>query len=131
MSYRGGESKVRYRPLCRAMRKRQTGAESIFWKMCRNRRLFGLKFRRQHQIGSCIVDFYCPELRLAIEFDGDRHYTSDGREADLVRDYELELSGITVVRCRNREFLDRPSVVLGKIERMALRKRDRDRITAG
>jgi very-short-patch-repair endonuclease len=31
------------------------------------------KFHRQKPIGPYIVDFYCAELRLVIEIDGDSH----------------------------------------------------------
>src|SRR5690606_1794412 len=54
----------------RELRKKQTKAEEIFWQLVRNRKFNNLKFRRQHQIGNYIADFYCVELRLVIEFDG-------------------------------------------------------------
>ncbi|MDO8599192.1 MAG: DUF559 domain-containing protein, partial [bacterium] len=47
--------------------------ELILWQRIRNEQL-GVKFRRQHSIGSAIVDFYAPSVRLAIELDGESHY---------------------------------------------------------
>ncbi len=43
------------------------------WSLLRNRRIGGLKFRRQHVIGAFIVDFYCADLRLVLELDGAPH----------------------------------------------------------
>ena len=54
----------------RDLRKGMTSAEVVLWKMLSGRRLEGLKFRRQFGVGPYVLDFYCPELRLAIELDG-------------------------------------------------------------
>ena len=54
-----------------------TFAETLLWAELRARRLAGLRFRRQHPVLGYIIDFYCHELRLAIEVDGDSHV---GRE---------------------------------------------------
>jgi very-short-patch-repair endonuclease len=59
-------------------------AEVILWQRLRNRQVEGYKFRRQYSIGRFVVDFYCPEKRLAIEVDGESHFVE---EADL-RDRE-------------------------------------------
>lgn len=50
------------------LRHNLTTAEAILWKNLQNRKLDGKKFRRQHGIGPYIVDFYCPEFRVAVEF---------------------------------------------------------------
>ncbi|MDM9586019.1 DUF559 domain-containing protein [Nostoc sp. GT001] len=57
----------------RKLRKQQTPAEEILWKCLRNRRLLNIKFRRQHNIGRYITDFYCHEKLLIIELDGSIH----------------------------------------------------------
>jgi len=54
----------------RSLRKNQTPAEMKVWKLLRNRRFLGLKFRRQHVVEGFVVDFYCPECKIAIEIDG-------------------------------------------------------------
>ena len=59
--------------LAKAQRQEPTAAEAAAWALLRNRRCLGLKFRRQHVIRGFIVDFYCVELRLAIEVDGTVH----------------------------------------------------------
>ncbi|MBT8319810.1 MAG: DUF559 domain-containing protein, partial [Gramella sp.] len=56
------------------LRKSLTPAEATLWKHLQNRKLKGRKFRRQHSIVNYIIDFYCPEERLAIELDGQGHY---------------------------------------------------------
>jgi len=40
----------------------------------------GLKFFRQYSVGPYILDFYCPERRLAIEVDGGQHAQETGKE---------------------------------------------------
>jgi len=52
------------------LRENLTAAEALLWLNLKGRRLNGKKFRRQHSIGPYIVDFFCPESRLAIELDG-------------------------------------------------------------
>ncbi|MEM6502215.1 MAG: endonuclease domain-containing protein [Cyanobacteria bacterium P01_C01_bin.89] len=54
----------------RQLRQESTSAEEILWSCLRNRQLNGMKFRRQHNLGQFIVDFYCHEARLVIEVDG-------------------------------------------------------------
>jgi very-short-patch-repair endonuclease len=55
------------------LRQHMTPAERILWERLRDRRLAGIKFRRQHSIDACIVDFYCAAARLVIEIDGGIH----------------------------------------------------------
>ena len=76
------------------LRKSLTPAEATLWKQLQGRRLMGYKFRRQFSIGPYIVDFYCPEYRLAVELDG-----AGGQEY-------LKERGIRVVRFENHiEYL--------------------------
>src|SRR5437870_12333269 len=67
-----------------------TSAEALLWKSLQRSQLSGKKFRRQHSIGSYIVDFFCPECDLAIELDGEGHYVENGVEADATRTEFLE-----------------------------------------
>jgi very-short-patch-repair endonuclease len=57
----------------RANRQRMPRPEVIIWQHLRGEQMNGMKFRRQHSIGPYIVDFYCHELKLAIELDGWSH----------------------------------------------------------
>lgn len=56
--------------------------EIILWSRLKNRQLGGLRFRRQYSVGRYVVDFYCPEVRLVIEIDGDYHFTGEAKQYD-------------------------------------------------
>jgi very-short-patch-repair endonuclease len=86
------------RDLARELRKRPTTAEDAAWRLLRDRRLHGCKFRRQHVIAGYIVDFYCPELRLVLELDGGYHETPEQEARDAQRSDALAERGIRVVR---------------------------------
>ena len=67
----------------RELRRQSTDAERMLWSRLRDRRLHGIKFRRQAQIGQYIVDFLCMERRLIIELDGGHH--ADQQDSDDAR----------------------------------------------
>lgn len=100
----------------RELRKKQTRVEEIFWELVKNKKFYGLKFRRQHQIGKYIVDFYCHSERLIIEFDGEVHNSKEQKRKDEIRDKYLTSLGNTVLRFRNEELLNNPETVLEKIK---------------
>lgn len=99
----------------RELRKNQTKAEEIFWELVRNKKLNGLKFRRQHQIGSYIVDFYCHSQKLIIEFDGEVHNMAERIKIDAKRDAYLTSIGNKILRFENKALLENPQNVLEKI----------------
>jgi type I site-specific restriction-modification system R (restriction) subunit/very-short-patch-repair endonuclease len=113
--YRGGLQYAGLVELAREMRKNQTAAEEMFWQLVKNRQFLGLKFRRQHQIGLYIVDFYCHSERLIIELDGGVHHSPDQRKKDAERDDNLTSLGNTVLRFENEELLTDPQNVLDQI----------------
>jgi len=82
----------------RHLRKDATDAERRLWRMLRNRQMAGLKFFRQYSVGPYILDFYCPEQRLAIEVDG-------GPQCDARRDRYLQDLNIRVIRLWNNDVL--------------------------
>jgi len=67
-----------------------TPAEEAAWAVLQDRRFRGLKFRRQHPTGPFVLDFYCHELRLAIEIDGRVHESAVDRAADRERQRLIE-----------------------------------------
>lgn len=93
----------------RQLRRRQTDAERRIWGYLRDRRFLELKFRRQVPCGVYVLDFYCHELRLAVELDGGQHLES---VYDAERDAWLAGQGIRVVRFWNHDVLVRTDVVL-------------------
>jgi type I restriction enzyme R subunit len=90
----------------RELRKNQTKAEEIFWEILRNRQFLNLKFRRQHQIGDYIVDFYCPELKLVIEIDGEIHNTEEQSKKDSKREAYLKSLGNNILRFSNQRIFE-------------------------
>lgn len=101
----------------RLLRKQQTFAEKIFWMHLRNRQVLGYKFRRQYSVDHYVIDFYCPELKLAIELDGSVHDIPDQKEYDEARQNYLEKFGIKFIRIKNEEFLSNPNKTISRIEK--------------
>jgi very-short-patch-repair endonuclease len=89
----------------RELRRNQTDAEKALWAQVRNKQFFGLKFFRQYSMGAYILDFYCPEKKLAVELDGGQHNLAAGREYDAERTAYLNSHGIEVARFWNNEVL--------------------------
>jgi len=61
----------------RELRQNETIAETNMWSQLRNRGCLSLKFKRQFSIDKYIIDFYCPEYKIAIELDGNVHELED------------------------------------------------------
>ena len=96
----------------RELRRQATAAETRAWALLRNRRMFALKFKRQHPIAGVIVDFYCAELDLVLEVDGERHTDPQEMAYDAARTTHLEARGLRVVRLRNEEVSEESLRVL-------------------
>jgi very-short-patch-repair endonuclease len=96
----------------RELRRNSTDAEAALWLALRAKRFAGFKFRRQHDFGPYILDFYCPAQRLAIELDGGQHYQPDAHAYDERRTAYLCQRGITVLRFpTDLVFREREAVV--------------------
>jgi very-short-patch-repair endonuclease len=93
------------KPDRRRLRKDTTDAERKLWSVLRNREMVGLKFFRQYSIGPYVVDFYCPEQRLAVEVDGGQHAHMHGQRRDALRDSYLRDLDIRVIRFWNNDVL--------------------------
>ena len=98
------------------LRNNATSSEALLWKALRGRNAGGYKFRRQQGIGSYILDFYCPELRLCIELDGSSH--DHKYEYDERRTAFLNEQGIKVVRFHNEVVLANVDAVAREIVRI-------------
>ena len=109
--------KTSNKDLARAMRHEMTWAEKALWRELRDRKLAGVKFRRQQPLGPYILDFYCPDLKLAVELDGGQHDFDEERSHDLARTKFLEELGLKVLRFWNSQVRENLPWVLELIRR--------------
>jgi very-short-patch-repair endonuclease len=72
--------------------------EVMLWSRLRGRGPERPIFRRQHPVGSLILDLYCPSVRLAVEIDGSTHWDDESLERDAARDRWLGSQGVRVLR---------------------------------
>ena len=115
LNYKGGLDFSGLLDEARTLRTNQTQAEGLFWNLVRDRKFFKLKFRRQHQIGHYIIDFYCDEKKLIIELDGEIHDSNFQKKHDSTRDKYLTSLGNKILRFKNEELLINPESVFEKI----------------
>ncbi|MBS1249540.1 MAG: hypothetical protein MAG431_01120 [Chloroflexi bacterium] len=96
------------------LRKEQTPAERKLWAYLRGRKVKNVKFRRQHALGSYVVDFCAAKEKLIIELDGSHHL--DQAEQDEERTAYLEGRGYKVVRFWNHQVMGDIDGVICEIE---------------
>ena len=90
----------------RALRRTPTDAERRLWSLLRGRRLAGWKFHRGAPFGPYFLDFYCHEVKLAIEADRGHHFGEPDQVAhDKRRDAFLATRGLTMLRLPDRDIL--------------------------
>ena len=96
------------------LRKNMTPAEKRLWSGYL--RTFKFRILRQKPINNFIVDFFCAQLKLVIEVDGESHFTDDGKDYDWERTQILEGYGLKVLRFSNDEVLQDWEGVCRRIE---------------
>lgn len=99
----------------RKLRLNETDAEKELWKYLCNKKINGLRFRRQHPILYFIADFFCPSAKLVIEVDGGVHNIPAQFEYDKNRDNELAAYGLKILRFTNAEVMNDIDEVIRKI----------------
>ncbi len=100
--------------LANQLRRSMTLSEVLLWKELKQKKILGYDFDRQRPINNFIVDFYCKELQLAMEIDGDTHiYRYD---YDEERQKELEKLGVNFLRFEDIEVKKNMANVLRVIE---------------
>ena len=99
----------------RQLRSNMTKAEVILWSRLRSKQLNGYKFRRQQPLLNYIVDFYCDELKLIIEVDGEIHYFNEIKNYDLKRDNILKNNGYHIIHLSNLEVETEINSTVNKI----------------
>ncbi len=87
--------------LARQFRKNPTPKEDDVWQWLRRNQMLGLKWRRQQIIEGFIADFYCHELSLVLEIDGEVHLSKEQMEYDQYRDYVFQSKGVYTIRISN------------------------------
>ncbi|MDH2918370.1 MAG: DUF559 domain-containing protein [Sideroxydans sp.] len=110
LHHRDAELEEKLKGYARELRASATDAEQKIWYLLRNRNFLGYKFRRQHPVGNYILDFYCPDAKLAIELDGSQH--AENEEYDCQRSEILQADGIQVLRFWNNDVLRNTEAVL-------------------
>ena len=92
--------KIYYNPklkaLAKDLRKNTTYSERLLWKYLKERQLLGFQFMRQKPIDNYIVDFYCSQLHLVIEIDGETH--NGKQKYDTQREMRLKKYGLEIIR---------------------------------
>ena len=98
----------------RELRRELTPAEQKLWQHIRNGQLNGAQFRKQHAVGTYIVDFFCAKSKLVIEVDGDSH--AEQIEYDAERTHWLnEQKHYRVLHFANEEVHRHIEAVLERI----------------
>jgi very-short-patch-repair endonuclease len=100
----------------RMLRSNMPKAELILWSKLKSKGLDAYKFRRQYSVAKFVIDFYCPRLKLAIEVDGDSHFSEGSEICDKARQDFIESFGISFLRFTNKEIYENLDEVLVKIE---------------
>jgi len=101
--------------LARNMPRQLTKAERRAWNLLRDRRILGLKFRRQVAIDRYIADFYCEKLRLIIELDGPVHDLPERVEKDRERERRLKELGFQILHITNETLFNHPDSLFESI----------------
>jgi very-short-patch-repair endonuclease len=105
----------------RSLRNHPTSAEKYLWRFLKSKQLLGIQFRRQHNIGKYIVDFYVPACGLVIEIDGAYHNKLASRLYDLERTQYFYTLGLKIIRFTNDEVFKSTDLVLERLRVILLR----------
>ena len=110
-----GEGRPSIVERARSLRYEMSPPERLLWSRMQGKGLDGLKFRRQHPFDPYILDFYCPEARLAVEVDGWGHNMGDQGKRDERRDAFLAARGVRTHRIIASEIYEDLEEVLASI----------------
>ena len=106
--------------LAKKLRQNMTFSEVKLWNEIKNGKMMDYDFDRQRPIGNYIVDFYCKDLKLALEVDGITHLDEKIMLSDKIRQDELEMLGISVLRSDALLIVDKVESVLRELENWIL-----------
>lgn len=117
-----GATKFQYQK-ARELRETSTHTESVLWEYLKTKP-HGIKFRRQHPYSTYILDFYCHSLKLVIEVDGKIHDLPEIKSNDEIRQKQLEMNGLVVMRFPNELVEKNLEEVINKIDTFILSNTD-------
>jgi very-short-patch-repair endonuclease len=103
--------------LARKLRNNSTLSEVLLWNQLKNGKMKGYDFHRQKPILNYILDFFCHELELAIEIDGNTHDSEKAHKKDAARQQEIEKFGIRFLRFEDKDIKCNMAGVLREIEK--------------
>jgi very-short-patch-repair endonuclease len=103
--------------LARKLRQNMTLGEVLLWQRLKRKQMRGYDFDRQRPIDRYIVDFYCKDLKLAIEIDGSSHDGEEAKVNDDIRQERLESLGVRFLRFTDADVKRNMEMVLNSIER--------------
>lgn len=92
--------------LAKMLRKSMTFSEVKLWMHLNKFQMMGYDFDRQRPMLNYIVDFYCKDLKLVIEVDGITHFDENVVAKDMVRDGDLAMYEVSVIRLNALELVD-------------------------
>jgi len=99
----------------RELRTNMTKAEAIVWQKLRCKQIENCKFRNQYSVDRFVLDFYSPEIKLAIEIDGESHFQEGVAQYDEERQVFIESAGIQFLRFTNQDVYENLNGVLETI----------------
>ena len=102
--------------LAKDLRNNSTLGEVVLWKKLKGKQFLGYDFHRQKPLLEYIVDFYCAELNLVIEIDGQYHDHSDVYYKDIERQQDLEKYDLNILRFTEKEIKYQLQNVLRALE---------------
>jgi very-short-patch-repair endonuclease len=102
--------------LARKLRQNMTLGEVLLWQRLRRKQMRGYDFDRQRPIDRYIVDFYCKDLKLAIEIDGSSHDGEEAKINDEIRQERLESLGVRFLRFNDIDVKRNMEMVMDSIE---------------
>jgi very-short-patch-repair endonuclease len=100
------------------MRREMSLPEVLLWRELKNKKLDGLRFRRQHPLGPWIADFYCHDHALVVEVDGSSH-RAERLEQDRARDAWMHARRLQVLRIPASTVLSNMPAALHRIRTAA------------
>jgi len=89
-----------------------TKAEAIVWQKLRCKQIENCKFRNQYSVEPFVLDFYSPEIKLAIEIAGESHFQEGAAHYGKERQIFIESTGINFWRFTNNQVYENLNGVL-------------------